>query len=87
MARPYERCVVAVSVDEDATWQEFFVYGATAQELTEDPDQWVYKMIAKRYPGVSEFLVGIYDYEPKYELPRSLVPIVYSVGRRAPEFV
>jgi hypothetical protein len=90
MAIAHHRCVVRVTtlIAGHARKWEFFVYGATAEELDEwENREWVKKMIQRRLPRLTYTDVEVFDYEPKYELPRSTVPIVYTVGRRAPEFV
>lgn len=85
MTSPFHRCVVVATVEGED--YEFFVYGVTAEELltTREGGVSLGRMLRRRF-GATPYLATVRDhYDP--DMPQRTVPIVYSKGRRAPEFI
>lgn len=91
MARPYDRCIVTIALESDLdTEYQFFVYGATADELlnTDAGTRFIHALYRSRFPGVEQSAaIGVYDYEPAFPPPANTTPHVYTTGRKVPEFV
>lgn len=88
MARPFDRCIVTISLD-GSTFEprQFFVYGRTAEELNdvENLDEVLNKLLPSRFPDHGNFTIKVH--EADHDLPINRIPHVYTQGRKAPEFV